>query len=241
MSVYYQDDLVTLHHGDCREVLASLGDQSVDCVITDPPYSDNTHENTRSNSQGAKRHGNRVLSGNFGFDAVTGDDVLDVLGECGRVTRRWVVANLDYRHAVPMHEKPPTGLRLLRVGVWLKTNPNPQISGDRPAQGWEAIAYLHRDDLRPTWTGGGKAGNFYVGTAQNIGHPTSKPLPMVAQWVRWFTNPGDLVLDPFAGSGTTLRAAKDEGRRAIGMELDERYCEVIAKRLSQDTLFGGVA
>ena len=241
MKPYYEDDLVTLYHGDCREVLASMADRSVDCVITDPPYSDRTHEMTRSNSQGAKRHGNRVLSGNFGFDAVTGDDVVGVLGECGRLTRRWVVSNLDYRHAVPMHETPPEGLRLLRIGVWLKTNPNPQISGDRPAQGWEAIAYLHRNDLRPTWGGGGKAGNFHLGSSQNIGHPTSKPLAMVSQWVRWFTNPGDLILDPFAGSCTTGRAAKDEGRRSILIEAEERFCEIGAKRLSQDTLFGGVA
>lgn len=238
---YYQDESVTLYHGDCRELLAGFDDSSFDCVITDPPYSDRTHENTRSNSQGAKRHGNRVLSGNFGFNAIGGDEVGAVLSECGRLSRRWVVANLDYRHAVPMHDNPPLGLRLLRVGVWMKTNPNPQISGDRPAQGWEAIAYLHRDDLRPTWNGGGKAGNFFLGSSQNIGHPTSKPLPMVSQWVRWFTNPGDLILDPFAGSGTTLRAAKDEGRKAVGVEVDEAYCELIARRLTQDTLFGGVA
>ena len=241
MTPYYSDDSVTLYHGDCREVLAAMPDQSVDCVITDPPYSGNTHENTRSNSHGAKRHGNRVLSGNFGFDAVTGDDVRAILGECGRLTRRWVVANLDYRHAVPFHETPPAHLRLLRVGVWLKTNPNPQISGDRPAQGWEAIAYMHRSDSRPRWAGGGKAGNFVLGSSQNIGHPTSKPLGMVSQWVEWFTSPGDTILDPFAGSGTTLRAAKNLGRKAIGVEVDERYCELIAGRLAQDVLDFGSA
>lgn len=92
---YYEDDLVTLYHGDCREGLAGMEDRSVDCVITDPPYSDRTHEMTRSNSQGAKRHGNRVLSGSFGFDSVTEDEVAGLLSDAGRISRRWVVANVD--------------------------------------------------------------------------------------------------------------------------------------------------
>lgn len=111
---------------------------------------------------------------------------------------------------------------------------------DRPGQGWEPIVFLHRNDAKPAWHGGGKAGVWRHPVVQNEGHATVKPLPMVADWVRLFTNPGDTILDPFAGSGTTLRAAKDEGRKAIGVELDERYCEVIARRLAQDTLFGEV-
>lgn len=238
---YYSDDFVTLYHGDCRAVLATLADQSVDCVITDPPFSARTHEMTRSNSQGAKRHGNRVLSGSFGFDSVTDDEIREALAEAGRVSRGWVVANLDYRHAFTFDATPPPGLRLLRIGVWVKTNPNPQISGDRPAQGWEAIAYLHRDDRRPSWNGGGRAANFILGSDQKTGHPTSKPLPMVAQFVRWFTNPGDLIFDGYAGSCTTGRAAKDEGRRAILVEAEERFCEIGAKRLGQDVLDFGEA
>lgn len=241
MRPYYEDDAVTLYHADSRELLPTLDDQSVDCVITDPPYGDKTHESTRTNNTANGRRGNRVLSGNFGFDSVTPDELRILASEWGRVSRAWVVANLDYKHAFDFETNEPTGLRLLRIGMWVKTNPNPQISGDRPAQGWEAIAYMHRTDCRPRWNGGGRAGNFILPSSQGQGHPTSKPLPMVSQMVRWFTNPGDTILDPFAGSGTTLRAAKDEGRKAIGVELDEHYCEVIAKRLTQDTLFGGVA
>lgn len=240
MSIYYSDESVTLHLADCREILDGLEDRAVDCVITDPPYSDRTHQNARANDASGK--GQRSLSGSRKtFGSITEADLKVILSSMGRVSRGWVVATLDYHHSVAFDEAPPTGLRVLRLGVWVKTNPTPQISGDRPAQGWESIAYMHRDDLRPKWNGGGKHGNFVTPIPPPEGHPTAKPLGMVADWVRMFTNPGDTILDPFAGSGTTLRAAKDEGRKAIGVELDERYCEVIAKRLSQDTLFGEVS
>jgi len=243
MTPYYSDDSVTLYHGDCRGFLAEMEAESVDCVITDPPYSENTHKNVRLNSSDGKgARGNVCVSGlRNDFGAIGADDLGGILGACGRVSRGWVIATLDYHHAFTYEAAAPVGLRLMRIGIWLKTDPMPQISGDRPAVGWEAITYLHRTDRRSKWNGHGKHGNWHGGKEQAGLHPTAKPLSMVANWVRLFTNPGDTILDPFAGSGTTLRAAKDEGRKAIGVELDERYCEVIARRLSQDTLFGGAA
>ena len=77
--------------------------------------------------------------------------------------------------------------------------------------------------------------------AQPEGHPTAKPLPLIQDLVRKFSDYGSTVLDPFAGSGTTLRAAVNEGRRAIGIEADERYCELIAKRLAQGAFDFGEA
>lgn len=225
---YYEDETVVLYHGDSREFLPTLADQSVDCVITDPPYSERTHSKARTPQ--------RVGVTTFG--AITDADLRMLLVECGRISRRWVVATLDYRHAVEFDVTPPEGLKCQRVGVWLKTNPTPQLTGDRPAQGWESIAYFHRADEPSAWNGHGRHGNFVSRIPPPEGHPTAKPLGMVADWVRLFTSPGDVVLDPFVGSGTTLRAAKDEGRRAIGIEIDERYCEIAAKRLTQETLFG---
>jgi len=245
---YYSDDLVTLYHGDCREALADMEDRSVDCVITDPPYDERTHTMARSECVGAPA-GGRVMSGaKATFRAYTHDEQLALFAELGRIARRWVVSTLATDTAFRFEvDVPPAGLRLLRVGAWIKTNPMPIYSGDRPAMGWEPIAYLHRDDAKPTWNGGGHAGNYVGPTAQRTGHPSAKPLPMVAEWVRRFTDPGDLILDPFVGTGTTLRAAKDEGRRAIGFEVYEPYAEIAASRLSDvvrsapDTLFGGVA
>ncbi|QHB37291.1 methyltransferase [Gordonia phage Gudmit] len=227
---YYSDDLVTLYHGDCREVLLGMDEKSVDAVITDPPYTERTHGAAKTNR--GKGHGVKAVD----FAAITDEDLRTVLAECGRVTARWVITSLDYAHAFAFDQEPPTGLRSLRIGVWVKPNPMPQISADRPGQGWEAISFLHRADTKPAWNGGGKAGVWTHPVVQNTGHPTSKPLPMVEDWVRLFTNPGETVFDPFAGSGTTLIAAANENRRAIGVELEERYCELIAKRLSNQTM-----
>lgn len=234
-SLYYSDEYVTLYHGDAAEVLSTLPDQTVDAVITDPPYSDRTHGKAKTN-RGDARDAKAV-----NFASITESQLATLLAECGRVTRRWVIATLDYKHAFRVDTTPPPGLRTLRIGVWVKPNPMPQMTGDRPGQGWEAIAFMHRAGVKPAWHGGGRSGVWTHPTAQNQGHPTAKPLPMVADWVRLFTNPGDTILDPFAGSGTTLRAAKNEGRKAIGVELDERYCEVVARRLAQDTFDFGAA
>jgi len=236
MGIYYQDDAVTLYHGDAREVLAGLPDASVKAVLTDPPYTERTHAKARKNTADGIGHGITT------FGSITDADLESILAECGRVSQGWVVATLDYRHAVKFDSEPPRGLKCQRVGVWVKTNPTPQITGDRPAQGWEAIAYLHRDKGRSKWNGGGKHGNYVTPIAAPEGHPTAKPLSILRDWVTLFSDPGDTILDPFAGSGTTLRAAADNGRKAIGVELNEAYCELIAKRLSQGAFdFGGAA
>lgn len=85
------------------------------------------------------------------------------------------------------------------------------------------------------WHGGGRSAVFTCNKV-NSEHPTGKPLRLITQLVTLFSDPGELILDPFMGSGTTLRAAKDLGRRAIGIEIEERYCEIAVKRLAQEVL-----
>jgi site-specific DNA-methyltransferase (adenine-specific) len=231
---FFQNDLVTLYHGDSLEILASLGDESVDCVITDPPYTERTHQKARANTSEGVREG-------ISFTAFSDEDLEIALAECGRVTKGWVVANLDYNHAFNFERNPPKGLRQMRIGVWLKNNPMPQITGDRPGQGWEAISYLHKVGKKSAWNGGGQSGNYTSNLATPTGHPTPKPLKMVTSFVERFSNAGDLILDPFAGGGTTLLAARNLGRKVIGVELEEKYCELIANRLSQEAFdLGGI-
>ncbi len=90
---------------------------------------------------------------------------------------------------------------------------------------------LHLGAKRTTVKGSGRA-------ETELGHPCPKPMPWLTWLVGLTSRPGETVIDPFMGSGTTLRAAKDLGRKAIGIEIEERYCEIAVKRLSQETLFG---
>lgn len=228
MKIYYEDDSVTLYHGNSFELLAGMEDSSVDCVITDPPYTGYVHKNSKSN-----RSGNGISE--IDFDSFNDEQLRIAFDEFGRVTRRWVVSTLAFEHSYSFQENAPVGLRLMRIGVWVKNNPMPQISADRPGHGWESIAYLHKADVKSEWNGGGSHGNYVSNLATPTGHPTPKPVKMFSSFVERFTNPGDLILDPFTGGGTTLLAARNLGRKAIGCELDEKYCEITAQRLSQMT------
>ena len=213
---YYEHDGVTIYHGDCREILDDL---SVDVTITDPPYGAQTHEGARTGDIGDK-----VLVDFAPVDAAT------FTQDCTRLvslTRRWVVLTCEWRF---MHLLEPIGL--VRFGVWIKPNGAPQFTGDRPATGWEAIAILHREGKKK-WNGGGRHAVWNVPKVEGQ-HPTTKPMRLINQFIQLFSDEGELILDPFMGSGTTLRAAKDLRRRAIGIEIEEKYCEIAAKRLEQE-------
>lgn len=235
MKPYYQDEMVTLFHADSLEEMSSLSQSSFDCVITDPPYTKSVHSNARS-SKGSISSG-----GGIDFEHFT-DEILDsAFEQMGLLTKRWIISTLAWQQAFRLSENPPTGLDFKRLGVWVKTTYAPQVLADRPSSAWESIIYLHKAGQVSSWNGGGRHGNFIGNIARPNGHPTSKPIELVNFFVEMFTNPGDIILDPFAGSGTTLLAARTLGRRAVGFELSEKYCELTAKRLDQQTFdFGGI-
>lgn len=127
----------------------------------------------------------------------------------------------------------------MRLGVWHKPNSAPQFTGDRPGTGWEAVAILHREGKKH-WNGGG----HHAVWACNIeygDHPTQKPLPLLMDWVRKFSDEGEIVLDPFMGSGTTGVACAKLGRKFIGIEQRPDYfataCERIHAAYRQMSLF----
>lgn len=237
MTPYFERDGVTIYHGDCREILPAL--DPVDVVLTDPPYSDRTHEGARSGNTkgGTVRAGSQSLG--IDFDPTTPEGLRTVFAMCA--PKRWLISFIDYHMVPDLEDAPPKGIRGVRMGIWVKPNSAPQFTGDRPGQGWEAIWIAHRTEAgRMRWNGGGHHA-VWTHSVERGEHPTTKPLPLVRTLTSLFTEDGETVLDPFMGSGTTLVAARDMGRRAIGIELEERYCEIAAKRLAQGLLFGGGA
>ena len=243
---YYSDEAVTLYHGRCEDVLPTLGE--VAHVITDPPYSEHVHGAARSsrmqsaNDRGGKYGSDVRRNVDLGFDHLTPELREFCAAQFARLARRWVLVFSDVESGhLWQRDLEGSGLDYVRTGAWVKVGSTPQFSGDRPATGHESIVICHPKG-RKRWNGGGKHALWSVpivlnrGKAEERVHTTQKPDALMRALVDQFTDPGEVVLDPFAGSGTTLVAAHYLGRRAIGVEQRERYCEETAKRLAQDVL-----
>jgi site-specific DNA-methyltransferase (adenine-specific) len=259
MQPYYTsaDGRSTLYHGDCRLVLPALAlpPGSVGLVLTDPPYSEATHTGART----ARNYGfsrGETTSPLITFAPLGFEDIRVVLTEAARAARRWVISFLDWRHLAWLADEPPEGLRFVRFGIWNKPNGAPQFIGDRPAAGWEAvgifraageaaadtqeeeddagwsaIGIFHREGARLRWNGGGGRAVWTYPKVPGATHPSQKPVALLSHLLELFSEPDDLVLDPFAGSGSTAAACAATGRRCISIELDEASCALIARRL----------
>lgn len=211
---YYEDGAVTIYHGDCREILPLL---DADAIVTDPPYG--IGADTRQGQRAGKQHGKAAApSRDYGVT-------------------RWDThppADRDIR-------------RLLGIGkhhiIWGGNYfPLP------PARGWlvwdKQTGTNGYADCELAWSDLPMAVRMFsfqwMGMLQKLPeeryHPTQKPLPVMRWCIGLLPEGARMVLDPYMGSGTTLRAAKDHGRRAIGIDAEERYCEIAAKRMGQEVL-----
>lgn len=211
MKPYYEDEWVTLYHGDCLEVTEWL---DADVLVTDPPYGMAfvSSKTTRRPIEGDK-------------DPAVRDAALRAWGD------RPAVIFGTWR--VPR----PAGTR--QVVTWHKASVGPGM-GDLSLPWGNATEEVYvlgkgwRGERRPNIvTTTEQRGNPY-GAAALLGHPTPKPVGLMEHFVD--CAPDGVIADPFAGVGATLLAARNLGRKVIGVEIDERYCEIIARRLSQDVL-----
>jgi DNA modification methylase len=208
MRPYYQDDYVTIYHGDCREMLPRA-----DVLIADPPYG----IQYSPGQNGKKAWGNKTF---VGENVVRGDEnafnprlflsfpTVVLFGANHYADRlppstAWLI--WDKRDGMTSNDFADCEL------IWTNLKDNARV-------------------FRHQWNGALRASE----RGEPRVHPTQKPL----QLLRWIIGkcPGGLILDPFMGSGTTLRAAKDAGRIAIGIEIEEKYCEIAANRMAQEVL-----
>lgn len=238
--------------GDCLEVLPMLPAQAVDHAISDPPYSRDLYLKFRSNRRGgSSRHWGASAHRDAkaptpAFLALANeqigaaDDVaLSVAAEFVRLVRRWMVVFHDAESGHLWREQ--FGDLHVRCGVWVKTNPMPQISGDRPGQGFESVEIAHAPG-RKRWNGGGLPAVWTYGALQgNWGeragndHPCPKPVELMLEMTEQFTDPNELVLDPFAGSGTTGVACLRLGRRCILIEKSPKYAALARERMEAES------
>lgn len=218
---YYRDDYVTLYHGDAREFTEW---RAADVLVTDPPYG--RRWRSGSGLTNADGHGQpRRCHGGIAGDRDTGtrDTALTAWGSSrpGIVFGDLLVA--QPRNAVQCliyAKAADAGIRGARGGFRRDVEAVYLIGPWPSAVGGRTSVLTSR-----SWVAGPSS------PAYRYGHPHAKPLDLLEQLLL-FTPPG-MVADPFAGSGTTLVAARNLGRRAIGVELDERHCETAARRLDQ--------
>jgi site-specific DNA-methyltransferase (adenine-specific) len=221
---YYEDAACTIYHGDCREVLPLLS--SVDLVLTDPPYA-HAHVDGGGFAAARKFYAGGSLNGLSDFVLAEYEDVM--------MSAAPMLIAFHSRDLVPDYaEMARRRGRKYDLHLWHKTNAIP-FTANTWKSDVEYIALVWQ--AKPGWVQLDQSMHSKVYTsALNIdpSHPTAKPLAILRKYLL-VLNPRT-VMDPFMGSGTTLRVAKDLGRKAIGIELEEKYCEIAAKRLAQGAL-----
>lgn len=228
-----------IHTGDCLEWLASLEAKSVVHVITDPPYAVHVHskvwQSKALSAKGDKRT-STAFSG-LGFAHIDDAGRAAFAVEAARLSRRWTIAFCDVESISAWKSAFETaGLDWVRACIWDKVDSCPQFTGDRPASAAEAFCVAHARG-RKKWNGGGRRNVFRHEVNGERGakpHPSTKPLPLMIEIVDLFTDSGDLVIDPFAGSGTTGVACLRRGRRFMGCELSPEYAALARERLAAE-------
>jgi len=223
MKPYYQDEYVTIYHADCWEALKLIPDNSVDLVLTDPPYDIRA---TTCGFDGGRDFIDRIhlegMGSSFDFALL---DVLDA--KLRKPNHLYFCNKYQFKGYLEWIERRGYNFALLS---WHKANVIPMLNHYLPDTEYLFDIWLDRKVRRVS------DGRTYWITNlvhQRYGHPTAKPSRVVSEMILRTTDKGQVILDPFLGSGTTAYCAKKLGRKAIGIEILEKYAEIAARRCSQ--------
>jgi site-specific DNA-methyltransferase (adenine-specific) len=217
---YYEHGGITMYHGDCRDVLPLM---SADALVCDPPYGVNLGQHAAANETRGW-----LAKGAYASSDDTPENFREIVVPAIRLALERVGRGLVFTSDTGLRELPPYSAA---GGVFL-----PSGMG-RTCWGFQNFAFCALYGVAPNLHKGARpTGIASTEISDKVGHPCPKPYGWMTWAVLLASVAGETVLDPFAGSGTTLSAAKNLGRRAIGIEIEERYCEIAAKRLQQEVL-----
>jgi DNA modification methylase len=251
MQPYYDHDGITIYHGDCLEEMNEISEGCVDFVLTDPPYG-----TTDCAWDSVIPYGmmwaqlERVTKPNAAI-AISGSEPFSSALRMSNIKEYkydWVWVKPKGTGHLNAKKQPLRDSENIILFYKTQCTYNPQMTQGEPYKNKAGKDHTSKSSMTD---GYGDYTNFrndneglrYPRQVLNMPcvergtvHPTQKPVALMAYLIRTYTNTGETVLDFTMGSGTTLRAAKDLGRKAIGIELEEKYCEIAAKRLSQQVL-----
>lgn len=224
---YYRDEYVTLYQGNSLELLAQLPAACVDLILTDPPYGMSWQSGRRKK----------------GYAKIANDESLEWLNSCvaewKRILRpdRHIYSFCSWHHIETFKIEIQKQFDLLNMLIWVKNNHGSGNLAESYAPQHELILYGQTG--RRKRIGKRISDVLSCPKASNSKHPTVKPLDLIETLISKSAYPGELVIDPFGGSGTTGVACKRLGRKCILVELDKTYCAVAAERLRNTTVPGG--
>ena len=238
---YYQDDHVTLYHGDALDVIADL-DEPIHGVITDPPYASGTRTEASKTSSGAMLRAGRFQDRPLDLDQMTTLGFIYLLRSTAIGALPLLPEGASFLSFIDWRQWPhlvgaleTANLRVQGMVVWDKGHFG---MGNGFRSQHELVCHASKGVPEVHSKSYGNVLRFP--RQEPVDHPSPKPVGLLETLIEVCIPPGGTVLDPFAGSGATLRAATNLGRKAIGVELAEEYCRVAVDRLRQQSLdFGG--
>lgn len=255
MKPYYDEGGITIYHGACEDVIPTLGpEERPDLIFTSPPYNLGVstggsfghydwNANMKARGGGGKWHGGDLADGYDGYDDAMPMDEYEawqrrILTLCWELCTGAIFYNHKPRVQAQELWTPlrlvPDGVPVRQIITWVRAG-GVNFAPTHYLPTYEWIVVMARPEWRLKSKGASGVGDVWrVAQETNPLHPAPFPLALPAIAIE-SVGPS-LVMDPFVGSGTTLRAAKDAGVRAIGIEQSERYCEIAARRLAQEVL-----
>jgi len=220
---------VTLYCGDCLEVLPTIG--PVAHIISDPPYEDELHK-----AMGRiRRNDGRDMVQDLGFDGVNANRTA-IAEACVAASTGWLILfTLAEGVRAWRDDIQAAGGKWDTTLAWVKPDASPRFNGQGAARGFENAVTAWCGKGYRSWNGGGKRGIYthLVNYGRQGEHPTEKPVPLMSELISDFTQIGDLICDPFCGSGSTGVAAVKAGRQFVGIEQDPKWFDLSCRRISQ--------